>query len=409
MTKRVFVVGVGMTKFEKPRPLVEYTDLGKEAIIAALNDSKLDYKEISAAICGYVLGDSTCGQAVCYEVGMTGIPIINVNNNCSTGATALFVAKQLVEGGIHDCCLALGFEKMFRGPLITKYNDRPTPMQRHADLFNEMFEIEPSPITAQFFGQAGLEHMRKYGSKPEHFAKIAKKNHAHSVNNPNSQLQQEHSLEEILDSETSVFHFLTKLQCCPTSSGAACAILCSEEFVKKHKLEHQAVEIVAMEMATDPPSTFEEKSAIKLVGYDMTKLAADKAYKNSNLKPEDIQVIELHDCYTVNELLTYSQIGLCEEGKEHEIVDRNDNTYGGKWVINPSGGLLSKGHPLGATGLAQCYELNMQLRGEAGKRQVENCKYGLQQNVGLGGASVVAIYKLGYPDKNQLKRLPSKL
>ena len=222
------------------------------------------------------------------------------------------------------------------------YEDRSPPMQKYADLFNEMFEIEAAPITAQFFGQAGLEHMKKYGSKIEHFAKIAYKNHKHSVNNPNSQLQQEHSLEEITNSENQVFNFLTKLQSCPTSSGAAAAVLASEEFVKAHNLENQAVEILSMEMATDRPSTFEEKSAIALVGRDMTKLAAEKAYAKANLKPEDIQVIELHDCYTVNELLTYSQLGLCEEGKEHEIVDRNDNTYGGKYVINPSGGLLSK-------------------------------------------------------------------
>lgn len=398
-----------MTKFEKPRPLVEYTDLGKEAVVKALNDCKLDYKEIEHATCGYVLGDSTCGQACLYEVGMTGIPIINVNNNCSTGSTALLIAKQLVEGGIYNCTLALGFEKMLRGPLITKFNDRSTPMQRHADLFNEMFEIQASPITAQFFGQAGLEHMKKHKNiKIEHFAKIASKNSKHSVNNPNSQLQTEYKFEEVLKQD-SVFEFLTKAQACPTSSGAACAILASEEFVKAHKLEAQAVEVLAMEMATDVPSTFESKSAVKLVGYDMTKQCADKAFKKANLKPTDVQVIELHDCYSVNELLTYSQLGLCEEGKENEIIDNGDNTYGGKWVINPSGGLLSKGHPLGATGLAQCYELCLQLRGEADKRQCPNAIVGLQQNIGLGGASVVALYKLGFPEKNQLKRLPAKL
>lgn len=207
-----------------------------------------------------------------------------------------------------------------------------------------------------------------------------------------------------------VFENLTKYQCCPTSDGAAAAILCSEEFVIKHNLQAQAVEILSLVMKTDVPSAFEEKSAIKLVGFDMTKNAAEEAYRTAGVSPEDIQVVELHDCFSSNELITYEALGLCPIGKAGEFIDQGNNTYGGKYVINPSGGLLSKGHPLGATGVAQCAELCWQLRGDAGARQVAGAKIALQQNIGLGGAVVVGIYKLGFPQAaNSGSRLSAKL
>jgi sterol carrier protein 2 len=211
-----------------------------------------------------------------------------------------------------------------------------------------------------------------------------------------------------------VYDLLTKYQCCPTSDGAGAAILASENFVKKHGLEGQAIEILAMEMSTDPPTSFSEKSAIQLVGFDMTKNCAEQAYKAANLTPRDIQVVELHDCFSANELITYEALGLCPIGKAGDFIDAGDNTYGGKYVVNPSGGLLSKGHPLGATGLAQCAELVWQLRGDAEARQVRPVTHALQHNIGLGGAAVVAIYKHGFPDKNvnnpdRIPRVPSKL
>jgi len=265
-------------------------------------------------------------------------------------------------------------------------------MDKHIELMSNKFDITGAPMTAQMFGNAGKEHMQKYGTKLEHFAKIAEKNHRHSQNNPYSQFRDVYTLEQILKSPT-VFDPLTKLQCCPTSDGAGAAILCNEAFVAKHKLYDNAVEIVGMNMTTDLKSTFEEKSMIKVVGYDMTKTAAEKVYKESGLTPKDVQVIELHDCFSANELITYEALGLCPEGKAGELIDRGDNTYGGKWVVNPSGGLISKGHPLGATGLAQCAELCWQLRGLAEKRQVPGAKVALQHNLGLGGAAVVAMYK----------------
>ncbi|XP_051164772.1 sterol carrier protein 2 [Leptopilina boulardi] len=405
---KVYVVGVGMTKFEKPgrRDNFDYNIMGKEATLKALDDARISYKDVKAACVGYVYGDSTCGQRALYEVGLTGCPIYNVNNNCSTGSTALMMAKQIVESGNADCVLALGFEKMERGSLSSKYFDRTNPLDKHVTVMADIAGINDSPMAAQLFGNAGIEHMKRYGTKPEHFAKIAYKNHLHSMNNPYSQFQDKYTLEQIMNSPK-VFGPLTKLQCCPTSDGSAAVILANEEYVKKHNLQSQAVEIVGMEMSTDLPSTFEERNSIKIVGYDMTKNAADKLFSNSPYRPSDVQVVELHDCFSTNELITYEALGLCPPGKGGELVDSGNNTYGGKYVVNPSGGLISKGHPLGATGLAQCSELCWQLRGQAGKRQVPGAKVALQHNIGLGGAVVVALYRLGFPQSVQRNNVSS--
>ena len=393
MGRKVFVVGVGMTKFEKPGSREwDYPDMAREAGGKALEDAGIPYSEIEQACVGYCYGDSTCGERAVYTLGLTGIPIYNVNNNCSTGSTALFMAKQFIEGGLADCVMAMGFEKMEKGSLGIKYTDRINPMDKHAQDMVERCGFEKAPPAAQFFGNAGREHMEKYGTTPDHFAKIGWKNHKHSVNNPYSQFQDEYTLEDIKNAPM-VFAPLTKLQCCPTSDGAGAAIVCSEDFVKKHGLQGQAIEIAGMAMTTDFESTFSEKSSIKLVGYDMTRTAARKVYEQSGVGPEDVQVVELHDCFSANELITYEALGLCPEGKAGEFVDSEANTYGGAVVVNPSGGLISKGHPLGATGLAQCAELNWQLRGLSEKRQVEGVKHALQHNLGLGGAAVVTLYR----------------
>uniref|UniRef100_A0A4W3JXD2 acetyl-CoA C-acyltransferase n=1 Tax=Callorhinchus milii TaxID=7868 RepID=A0A4W3JXD2_CALMI len=327
-------------QFEKPgaRENVDYPDMAKEAAQGALADAGVSYSAVEQAYVGYVYGDSSCGQrAIYHSLGLTGIPIINVNNNCSTGSTALFLARQLIQGGLADCVLALGFEKMEKGSLMSKFTDRTNPMDHHLELMVSERGLAAAPIAPQLFGNAGKEHMERYGTKPEHFAKIGWKNHKHSVNNPYSQHRVEYSLEQIMGSRP-VFEFLTLLQCCPTSDGAAAAVLASEGFVRRHGLEGKAVEILAQEMVTDMSSTFEDKSCIKVVGYDMTKEAASRCFEKSGLSPSDVDVIELHDCFSCNELITYEALGLCPEGKAGELIDRGDNTYGGKWVINPSGG-----------------------------------------------------------------------
>jgi len=369
--------------------------MAKEAVTKALLDCGLTYDKIEQAVVGYCYGDSTCGQRALYQLGMTQIPIMNVNNNCSTGSTALFTARQAIAGGIVDCALALGFEKMAPGSLSSVFNDRTNPMDKFMEIMNDTRGFEPSPPASQIFGNAGVEHMEKYGTTERHFAKIGAKNHKHSTLNPYSQFREEYTVDEVQNARK-VFKYLTLLQCCPTSDGAGAAVLASEDFVRKYGLEGLAVEIVAQEMATDSPKAI-SGSSIELAGADMTRRATTTLYKSAGITANDVQVIELHDCFSANELITYEALGLCPEGKAGELIDKGDVTFGGKYVVNPSGGLISKGHPLGATGLAQCCELTWQVRGWCGKRQVPNVKYALQHNVGLGGAVVVTLYAKGFP------------
>ena len=295
MARKVFVIGVGMTKFEKPGSRDwDYPDMAKEAGEKALADAGIRYDEVEQVAVGYCYGDSTCGQRAVYQLGMTGVPVYNVNNNCATGSTALFMARQFVAGGLADCAMALGFEKMEKGSLGIKYTDRTNPMDKQFEVMMALRGFENAPPAPQFFGNAGREHMEKYGSTPEQFAKIGVKNHKHSVNNPYSQFRDEYTLEQILAAPM-VYAPLTKLQCCPTSDGSGAAILASEDFVTAHGLEAQAVEIAGMAMTTDFESTLAEKSCIKLIGQDMTRAAAERVYEESGLGPEDVDVIELHD------------------------------------------------------------------------------------------------------------------
>ncbi|GAC68242.1 lipid-transfer protein [Gordonia soli] len=392
MPNKVFVVGVGMTKFEKPGSRDwDYPDMAREAGRKALDDAGINYDAVEQAYAGYVYGESTSGQRAIYELGLTGIPIINVNNNCSTGSTALFLATQAVRSGQVNCSLALGFEKMQKGSLGSTYDDREQPMMRHLLALAELqeFSMPPAPY---MFGAAGKEHMERFGTTAEQFAAIGVKNHRHSRNNPYAQFQDEYTLDEILASRP-IYGPLTKLQCSPTSDGAGAVIVAGERFIDEHDLADRAVEIVGQAMVTDLNSTFDDKSAISLVGADMTRTAAQRVYEQAQITPDDIDVIELHDCFSTNELLTYEALGLCGEGEGGKLVDADDTTYGGRWVVNPSGGLISKGHPLGATGLAQCSELTWQLRGDADARQVPGATTAVQHNIGLGGAVVVTAYQ----------------
>ena len=390
MSRRVNVIGVGMVKFQKPGASEDYHVMASKAARAALADAKVEYSDIQEAYAGYVFGDSTCGQRAIYEVGLTGIPVINVNNNCATGSTALYLARQAIEGGLCECVLAVGFEQMEKGALGSKYTDRTNPMDQHAGVMSRVQGFNQSPPTAQMFGGAGREYQWRYGAKRETFGRIAEKARAHASKNPYALFNDRLSLDEVMASPE-VFDPLTRYQCCPPTCGAAAAILCSEDFAKRKGIANP-VYIAGQAMTTDYASSFGD-SMIKMIGYDMAKAAADKVYEKTGIGPKDIKVVELHDCFTANELLTYEAIGLCPEGGAEKFILEGDNTYGGKFVTNPSGGLLSKGHPLGATGLAQCTELVWQLRGEAGDRQVEGAKIGLQHNLGLGGACVVTMYR----------------
>jgi len=399
MSNRVFVIGVGLTKFEKPgrREGWDYPDMALESGTKALADAGVDFDKIEQAYASFCYGESCSGHRAVYGLGLTGIPVFNVNSNCSSGSSALFLAAQAIRGGLAECTLALGFEKMQPGSLGSTYNDREQPMQRHLLAMAELQEMY-FPPAPWMFGAAGIEHNTKYGSTNDHFVKIAVKNHRHSVNNPYSQFQDVYTEAQIkADKMIYPAGGITRTMCSPTSDGSGAAILAGEAFVDKHGLAAQAVEIVGQALVTDTPGTFESGSLATLVGADMSRLAAQRVYKQAQIGPDDVDVIELHDCFAPNELLTYEALGLCGEGEGHKLVDTGDTTYGGRWVVNPSGGLISKGHPLGATGLAQCAELTWQLRGTADKRQVAGAatKSGvaLQHNIGLGGSAVVTAYR----------------
>lgn len=391
MSKKPRVAGVGMIQFTKPGQSEDWDVMGEKAVRLALADAGIGYELVQQAYVGYCYGDSTAGQSVLYRVGMSGIPVVNVNNMCASGSTALYLARQMVELGAVDCAIAVGFEQMTPGVIGSAYSDR-----KHVGdhLAQSMIALQgfdaQAPFAAQQFGGAGADYQKRYGAKNETFARISVKARAHAVNNPLAIFRDPVTLEEVMASKH-LFGPITRLQSCPPTCGAAAAIIVSPAFAAKHGLD-ATVEIKGQAMATDTETSFKRNSMMKVVGYDMEKVAARQAYETAGMSPADAQVVELHDCFTANELLTYESLGLCPEGGAEQFILDGDNTYGGRYVVNPSGGLLSKGHPLGATGLAQCYELTHQLRGTAEKRQVEGATHAIQHNLGLGGACVVTIY-----------------
>lgn len=390
MSEAARVAGVGMIPFTKPGASDPYQVMGENAARAALKDAGLKYEQVQMAYVGYVYGDSTAGQATLYGLGQTGIPITNVNNNCSTGSTALYHARLAIESGMVDVALALGFEQMAPGAIGSVYTDREDPLRRHLAEMRNIQGESVAPVAAQLFGGAGQEYAEKYGVGPEVFAMISVKARRHAANNPFAIFRDPVTIEEVLASKV-VYADLTRLQCCPPTCGAAAAVLVSEGFARRNGIE-AGVRILAQEMTTDSAATFRSHSMMAVVGYDMSGKAAEAVYEHSGLSPSDIDVVELHDCFTSNEVLSYEALRLIPQGTAERFIREGENTYGGRIVTNPSGGLLSKGHPLGATGLAQCAELVWQLRGTAGRRQVEGARHALQHNIGLGGACVVTLY-----------------
>ncbi|EGE86831.1 sterol carrier protein 2 [Blastomyces dermatitidis ATCC 18188] len=356
---RVYVLGVGMSPFLKPNPKRDYPQMGLEAGTKALLDAGITYDEVEQGFACYAYGDSTSGQRVFYQFGMTGIPIINVNNACTTGSSGLYLARQSLSLGGADIALGLHAEKMF--------------------------DLNPNsePGNISLFGNAGLEYIEK-------LAEIARVNHLNSAKNPYSQFQTIYTLDEIKKSPA-LYGPVTKLQCCPTSDGAAAAVLVSERWLHKHP-EHQSKAIEIAGQAYDQAETF-GSSSMDLVGFQMTKRAVAAALAEANTPVARVGVCELHDCFAANELATIDALGLCEPGKAGQFVRSGNISHGGRVVVNPSGGLISKGHPLGATGLAQCAELVWQLRGWANNRLAPYTTVALQHNLGLDGVAVVSVYK----------------
>ncbi len=392
MSSKVYVSGVGMIPFAKPGASAPYHVMGAQAGKLALEDAGLEYKDIEQAYVGYVYGDSTSGQKAVYALGMSGIPIVNVNNNCSTGSTALFLARQAVASGAADCVLVLGFEQMNAGALGSVFQDRPSPFDDFDAVTDRLVGMPEIPLALRYFGGAGLSHMKKYGTELDTFARIRAKASRHAANNPLALFRKVVTPEDVMNAPMIWPGVMTRLMACPPTCGAAAAVLVSEAFAKARGLD-QRVYIAAQAMTTDGPETFASDDMMQVVGYGMAQAAAQKVYAASGIGPDEVHVVELHDCFAQNELISYEALGLCPEGGAEKFVRDGDNTYGGKVVTNPSGGLLSKGHPLGATGLAQCYELTHQLRGTAQERGVPGAKIGLQHNLGLGGACVVTMYR----------------
>ncbi|TFK38615.1 thiolase-like protein [Crucibulum laeve] len=406
--RRTFLIGGGCTAFIKPRATRSTEDMGLEAATKALLDAGITYDAVQNAFVGYCYGDSTSGQRALYNLGLTHIPIVNVNNNCSTGSSALYQANNSVKYGQTECSLALGFERMKPGSLGTNFPDRPSPIslfnKRSEELEREELGENHGPGAPRMFSNGAKEYFDKYGGSIDHLAQIASKNHKHSVNNPYSQFRDGWSVEQV-KAATKITNELTKFMCSPTSDGAACCIVASEDFVHAHRLENQAIEIVAQALTTDGTETFEGRSAMDVVGYGMSKACADQVFKDAGFAEgrgrDQVGVVELHDCFAANELITYPALGLCAKDEAHKLVERGDNTYGGKYVVNPSGGLEAKGHPLGATGLGMHFYIMMQLRDWAGPMQAPGLfdipdkrgKFGLVHNVGLGGAVVVSLLR----------------
>lgn len=386
----VAVSGVGMTRFRRPSENVAYEQLGDEAVNKVLADAGIGYDHIQQVYAGWVYGDSTSGQRAIYGTGLTGVPIVNVNNNCSSGSSALYLARQAVASGTVDCVLALGFEQMPAGALDMAFPERTSPLDRHLAVADKYLGDEPGPMTLRAFAAAAREQMQRDGISPETYARIAVKARRHATENPNSAYRDPITVEDVLESKCFIDP-LTKLQCCPPTSGAAAAVVCSPDYARRTGLD-TSVRIRAQSMTTDYASSF-GGSAIDMVGREMSQRAAQAVYEQAGIGPQDIDVCELHDCFTINEALSYEALGFAPEGGAEQFVHDGNNTYGGQVVINSSGGLLSKGHPLGATGLAQCTELVEQLRGNSGKRQVPDARIGLQHNIGLGGAAVVTLYE----------------
>lgn len=390
MVTSIQVIGVGMVKFAKPGAHEPYEVMAAKAIRAALTDAGIAYGEIEQAYASYVFGDSACGQAALYRVGMTGIPVFNVNNNCSSGSSALLLARQAVLSGAVECALAFGFEEMRPGALGPIWNDRTSPLlEMEAQLVQIIPEVAPAPNALRLFGSAAKAYIDKTGANPDVFAKVAVKTRNHAMNNPMAIFNKALTVDEVMQSPAIFAPYLTRLEACPPSCGAAAAVVCSDAFARRHGIT-RGISILAQAMSTDRPAR--NDNPIDLAGADMTRNAARQVYEQAGIGPQDVDVVELHDCFTSNEVITYEGLGLCGEGEAERMISLGDNTYGGKYVVNPSGGLMSKGHPLGATGLAQCTELVSQLRGEAGARQLAGARLALQHNLGLGGACVVTLY-----------------
>jgi acetyl-CoA acyltransferase len=370
----VYVVGVGMIKFGR-YPEKDVAQLAADAALLALTDAGMTITDIQTLASGNLFqANAMVGQRTLQQIGQTGIPITNVSNACATGSTAFREAYFAVGSGEYEVAMAVGSEQMGKAGLLGGGGARES-----------VEGILGSGLMPAVFGQAGVEHMRRYGTRIEHFAKISVKNHQHSTRNPLSQYQIAVSLEDVLQARM-VAYPNTLYMCCPTGDGAAAAILASESVARQHG--NARVKVACSVLTSDP---WTERDLTLPDVNTLTRNAARQAYERAGVGPEDIDLVELHDCFATAELLHYENLGLCKDGEAARAVDEGWFEWGGKTPVNVSGGLLSKGHPLGATGVANIYEIVTHLRGQAGARQVEKANVGLAHVIGLGSACTIHI------------------
>lgn len=374
--RNVYVLGVGMIKFGR-YPDKDVSQTGAEAAVAALKDAGTTINDIELLVCGNLFQASAMNaQKILQQIGQTGIPALNVSNACATGSTAFREAYVGVASGMYDATMAVGVEQMGKMGLLGG----------GARSGGESVEgVLGSGLMPAVFGQAGVEHMRKHGTTAEHFAKVSVKNHKHSVHNPLSQYRVEVTLDDVMHARM-VAYPNTLYMCCPTGDGAAAAVLMSEE--KMRQFTATPVKVAASVLTSDP---YTDRDLTMPDVNTLTRNAAKQAYETSGIGPEDLSLVELHDCFATAELLHYENLGLCAEGEAGRMIDEGRTEIGGDLPVNASGGLLSKGHPLGATGVANIHEVVTQLRGQAGPRQVEGAKVGLAHVIGLGSACTIHI------------------
>ena len=372
----VYVLGVDMIKFGR-FPERTVPDLASEAALLALDDAGLSFQDMQALYCGN-LGQASAmvGQRVLQEIGQTGIPVVNCANACATGATAFREAWTSIKAGLYDVVLAVGVEQMGKGLLGGGGAGKGIPKEG----------LLGSGTMPAVFAEAGMEHARKYGTTFEQFAKISVKNHHHSTMNPKAMYRIETPLEDVMNAEM-ISYPNSKLMCSVNVDGSAAAVLVSEKKAKELGME-RAVRVKASVITSDP---YQERDLVMPDVNTCTRKAAKEAYEMAGIGPEDLDLVELHDCFATAEMLHYENLGLCEDGEAGRMIDEGEVALGGKIPVNVSGGLLSKGHPLGATGIANIYEVCTHLRGEAGERQVEGAKLGLTHVIGLGSACGIHI------------------
>ena len=374
MASRIVVSGVGMIPFRQPGASPSYAVMAAQAARLALADARAGYESIQQAFASYVHADSAAGQRVLYDLGMTGIPIVNVRNGGAGGATALYLARQAIASGEADIVLALGFEQF-----------APVPTTSDGS--------EPLAPDLRLFGAAGLEHMKRYGTPLETFAKIRAKASRHAAGNPLALLRQAVTVEAALADVPLLVGVMTRAMASPPACGAAAAVLCSEDYARRHGLDAR-VWIAAQAMASrGAPSSPDGADPLEAAGCGMSRTAAFQVYEQAGIGAGDLDLVELHDGCAHSELLSCESLDLCADGEARQFVDAGDNTYGGRLVVNPSGGLLGQGCATGATGLAQCFELVQQLRGDARQRQVDHARVALQHTLDAGGTAVVTMYR----------------